>query len=79
MCVCFAMGPVAIAVLFEEENSALAGKHPFTDDQLVTLRERGGWLAGHLKPYGAVRDPKGRSSAALVKDRFAKLIEDALA
>jgi hypothetical protein len=29
-----------------------------------------------LKPSGAVRDPKGRSPAALVKDRFAKLLED---
>ena len=67
---------VAIAGLFEEAKDALAGKHPFTDDQLATLRDCGGWLAGRLKPSGAVRDPKGRSSAALVKDRFAKLIED---
>ena len=67
---------VAIAGLFDEAKAALAGKHPFTDDQLATLRERGGWLADRLKRSGAVRDPKGRSAAALVKDRFAKLLDD---
>jgi len=67
---------VAIAGLFDEAAGALAGKHPFTGDQLATLRDRGGWLADRLKPSGAVRDPKGRSPAALVKDRFAKLVEN---
>jgi hypothetical protein len=67
---------VAIAGMFDEAKGALAGKHPFTDEQLATLRDRGGWLADRLKPSGAVRDPKGRSAAAVVKDRFAKLLED---
>jgi hypothetical protein len=67
---------VGIAGLFDEAGGALAGKHPFTDEHLTTLRERGGWLVDRLKPSGAVRDPKDRSPAALVKDRFAKLVED---
>lgn len=67
---------VAIAGLFADAKNALASKHPFTGDQLATLRDRGGWLAGRLKPSGAVRDPRGRSAAAFMKDRFAKLIDD---
>jgi hypothetical protein len=66
----------AIAGLFDDAKSTLAGKHPFTDAQLATLRDRGGWLADRLKPSGAVRDPRGRSAAALTKDRFGKLLED---
>jgi hypothetical protein len=67
---------VAIASVFEEKKGALAGKHPFTAAQLATLRDKGGWLLDRLKPSGAVRDPKGRAPAALVKDRFARLVED---
>ena len=67
---------VAIAGLFEEKAKDLAGKHPFTDAQLATLGTEGAWLASVLKPSGAVRDPKKRSDAALMKDRFAKLLDD---
>lgn len=67
---------VAIAGLFDDASAALTGKHPFTSEHLATLRDRGAWLVDRLKPSGAVRDPKGRSPAALVKDRFAKLLED---
>jgi len=71
-----AQDAVTIAGLFEDEAAALAGKHPFGAQQIATLRERGGWLVGVLKPSGAVRDPKGRHAAALVKDRFAKLLDE---
>jgi hypothetical protein len=67
---------VGIAGLFDDSKDILTGKHPFTDEHLATLRERGGWLVDRLKPSGAVRDPKDRSPAASVKDRFAKLVED---
>lgn len=67
---------VTIAGLFEQAKGQLAGRHPFSQEQLTILRERGNWLLNRLKPSGAVRDPKSRSPEALVKDRFAKLLED---
>lgn len=71
-----AQDAVAIAGLFDARKGALAGKHPFVDAQLATLAERGAWLAGRLKPTGAVRDAAAREPAAQTKDRFAMLLED---
>lgn len=67
---------VSIAGLFEDSKKELAGKHPFDKSDLATLRDTGGWLVSVLKPSGAVRDPKTRLPAAVMKDRFAQLCEE---
>ena len=70
---------VAIAGLFADNHGALMGRHPFTPEQLETLAAQGAWLAERLKPTGTVRDKKERTPEALVKDRFAALLEDGYA
>jgi len=70
---------VAIAGLFADNHGALMGRHPFTPQQLETLAAQGAWLSERLKPTGAVRDKKERSPEALVKDRFAAMLEEGYA
>jgi hypothetical protein len=65
---------VAIADLYREFASVLAGKHPFAPAQLAELAEHGNWLLVQLKPAGAYLAPVERSAASLLRDRIWSLI-----
>ncbi len=65
-----------IAGLFREVAPTLAGKHPFTEEQLDELAKTGTWLVQTLKPTSTTRAKPTRPAAALVRDRFWKLVED---
>jgi hypothetical protein len=67
---------VDIAGVFEEYAAVLAGKHPFTKEQLTELATTGTWLVKNISPKGAVKDPAQRDPAAAIRDRFWKALED---
>ncbi len=67
---------VDIAGLFEEAQADLAGKHPFTEAQIAELATTGTWLVQHITPRGTAKGPATRDAAALIRDRFWKLLED---
>ncbi|HEY4118603.1 MAG TPA: hypothetical protein VGM56_12145 [Byssovorax sp.] len=72
----FANDCVAIGGIFADAGAALAGKHPFTKDELDLLATKGAWLRGELTPGGAPRRPTERDPAAVTRDRLAKLLDD---
>ncbi len=67
---------VDIAGLFKESETKLAGKHPFTTEQLDELAKTGTWLVQTLKPGNAKKTKAPRSAEAALRDRFWKLVED---
>src|SRR5262249_10628988 len=67
---------VDIAGVFDEYASALAGKHPFTKEQLAELATTGTWLVRSISPKGAVKEPAQRDPAAAIRDRFWRALED---
>ncbi|MDI1434664.1 hypothetical protein [Polyangium sorediatum] len=67
---------IDIAGLFREVAPTLAGKHPFSDEQLDELAKTGTWLVQTLKPASTTRAKRTRPAAAMVRDRFWKLVED---
>lgn len=67
---------VDIAGIFDEFKGALEGKHPFTNDQFNELATTGTWLVERITPRGTPKTPAMRDPAALVRDRFWKLLED---
>jgi hypothetical protein len=76
-------GPLAIARsavlaagIFREYADELRGKHPFTQEQLDTLMTKGAWLLGAVKPTGARRRPTQRTPASIVRDQFARLLDE---
>jgi len=68
---------VAIAGVFAEYAGTLGGKHPFTGEQIETLRAQGAFLQGVLKPGGAPREKKARGPEATIKDQFGALLAKA--
>ncbi|MDI3291556.1 hypothetical protein [Polyangium sp. 15x6] len=67
---------IDIAGLFREVAPTLAGKHPFSDEQLDELAKTGTWLVQTLKPASSTRAKRARPAAAMIRDRFWKLVED---
>ena len=67
---------VDIAGVFREYESALAGKHPFSPEQLNELATTGTWLVERITPRGTAKQPNARDPNALLRDRFWKLLED---
>lgn len=62
---------MALAHLYEEHASALRGKHPFTEEELTTLRTTSEWLLDHLTPDGARRPAANqRGEAEKLRDRL---------
>lgn len=65
---------VAIYGLFQRHGESLDGKHPFSDEWLGELLERGRWLQQKLKPTDAVTAPTERRADALLRDRLAVML-----
>lgn len=61
---------VQIAATMRAHAGALAGKHPFTEEQLTQLSTDGSWLLTQLKPRTAVRDKKAKDPQALLRDQL---------
>lgn len=62
--------------IFREYEGALRDKHPFTQAQLDTLMTGGSWLLGVVKPAAARRSRVQRTPASMVRDQFARLLDD---
>jgi hypothetical protein len=67
---------VAIAGVFHEFAEALSGKHPFSDEQLKELATTGTWLVQAITPTGGARAPAVRAEAAVLRDRFWRLVDE---
>jgi len=67
---------IDIAGVFQEAETKLAGKHPFTTAQLDDLAKTGTWLVQTLKPGNTKKTKPARSAEADIRDRFWKLVED---
>ncbi|MFT3772078.1 MAG: hypothetical protein QM820_42270 [Minicystis sp.] len=67
---------VDIAGLFHEYQGALAGKHPFSAEQLKELAETGTWLVKNIAPKNVRRATPARDPAAVIRDRFWKALDD---
>jgi hypothetical protein len=67
---------VDIAGTFHDFEGALTGKHPFTQDHLKELATTGTWLVERITPGGTIKSPSARDPAALLRDRFWKLLEE---
>ncbi len=68
---------VAIVALFRECATALANRHPFTDEQLATLATKGTWLVQHITPTNGfvTTAPLGKAER-LDRDRLLRLLEE---
>jgi hypothetical protein len=67
---------VDIGAMFDDQASALAGKHPFPSGYVAAMASTGAWLVQHLTPKGAVRDRANRSQEADMRDRFYKAVRE---
>jgi hypothetical protein len=67
---------VAIPAYFKELGPAVAGKHPFTDEQFARLSEDANWLVGQLTPEQAIDVPADMNPNALVRDQLFTLVWD---
>lgn len=65
---------VAIPGVFGEFSTALAGKHPFSAEQLARLAEIGTTLIQQIRPSGAAREASVRSPEAVLRDQLAALV-----
>jgi hypothetical protein len=61
---------VAIAGVFAEFSGAIAGKHPFTDEQIATLAHLGNTLVRAMTPTAAKEGPATAGSEATLRDAF---------
>ena len=61
---------VAIAGVFAEFSGAIAGKHPFTDEQLATLAHLGNTLVRAMTPTAAKEGPATIGGEAALRDAF---------
>lgn len=64
---------VAVAGLYSEYESAIAGRHPFTAAQLDRIAEVGATLLQHMRPGNAPKAPTERGPEAQLCDRFGAL------
>lgn len=62
--------------IFREHAAELRDKHPFTQAQLDTLMTGGSWLLGVVKPAAARRPRVQRTPESIVRDQFARLLDD---
>lgn len=67
---------VAIAGVFAEYATELAGKHPFTPAQLEHLATLGGALIEQLRPGNAVVEVRQRGPEFILRDQFAQLVTE---
>lgn len=67
---------VAIPGVFAEFADALAGKHPFTPEQLERLATIGAVLVEQMRPRNAPAAPTKRAPEAVLRDQLAALVED---
>lgn len=67
---------VAITGLFTEFAGALAGKHPFPQDKIDALGTLGAALLQEIKPGRAAAPVGARSEESILRDQFARLVED---
>ncbi len=65
---------VALAGIFEEYGEVLAGRHPFTAEQLGRLSELGAMLVQQIRPGDAPAAPSSRAPASVLRDQFAALL-----
>lgn len=65
---------VHIVAVFRENAAKLAGKHPFTKEQLDRLSEDGAWLMRTLTPKGARRWARPRNPASVLRDKLFALL-----
>ncbi len=65
---------VNIAAYFRKLGPSIAGKHPFTDEQIAALSEVGQWLIPQLTPPEAVVGPLPTDPKAIERDRFWTLL-----
>lgn len=61
---------VAATAVFEQEASAIAGKHPFSADWLKELRDDSNWLLAQLRPKGAKTDAPEMSDDARARGQL---------
>jgi hypothetical protein len=61
---------VAEVAMFNEYESKLAGKHPFSEEYLAKLAEDGNWLIKALLPTGAKPGKAGANPDVLVRDQL---------
>lgn len=71
-----ARSAVLAAGIFREYEGDLRDKHPFTQAQLDTLMKGGAWLLDVVKPAAARRPRVQRTPASIVRDQFARLLDD---
>ncbi len=67
---------VAIAGMFDEFATALAGKHPFTAEQFARVEELGTILVQQIRPGGAVKGSTARPPEAVLRDQFAAAVTE---
>lgn len=67
---------VALPAVFREYEESLAGRHPFTPEQLARLGELGAALVAAIRPKGAPAPREGRAPEAILRDQFAWLVEE---
>jgi hypothetical protein len=67
---------VALAGLFHEFSDALCDKHPFPSDKLELLGTLGATLLQQVRPGRAASEAPKRAAEALLRDRFAALVEE---
>jgi hypothetical protein len=63
--------------LFGDHAAAIAGKHPFTQEELERIRSASEWLLDRLTPAGAPRPPAAGKKAfgpEDIRDRFWTLV-----
>lgn len=61
---------VAIQAMYEEYATVLAGKHPFTSEELTSLGRDGSWLLQQLQPDEARSAPAERQGGELLRNRL---------
>jgi hypothetical protein len=65
---------VNIAAYYRKLGPAIAGKHPFTDEQIAALSEVGQWLIPQLTPTDAIVPAVPTDPKAILRDRFWTLL-----
>jgi hypothetical protein len=67
---------VQIPAYFKQLGPAVAGKHPFTDEQFAQLSEDSSWLVGQITPSDAIAVPAEQDPKALIRDQLFSLLWD---
>lgn len=66
---------VALAALFRNHATAIAGKHPITTELIDQAAAVGSWLVANLRPANAPNPPAAGPRAAVeIRNRFATLL-----